>query len=136
MNQTTNLHLDKPSLTDFVDVEVLNSNFDKIDTAVTDAKAKIDRTKSDIASSTKVIEVTLLANGWSVSAPFLQSVTITEINSQSQPIASPKIPRGASKEYKKACECIDGFETNNGAVTFYCNRKCPSENITVLLKGV
>ncbi len=136
MNQTTNLHLDKPSLTDFVDIEVLNTNFDKIDTAVTDAKANIDRTKSDIASSTKVIEVILLANRWSVSAPFLQSVTITEINSQSQPIGSPKISRGASKEYKKACECIDGFETNNGAVTFYCNRKCPSENITVLLKGV
>ncbi|MBF1249458.1 MAG: hypothetical protein HXM41_03630 [Lachnospiraceae bacterium] len=136
MNQTTNLHLDKPSLTDFVDIEVLNTNFDKIDTAVTDAKANIVRTKSDIASSTKVIEVILLANRWSGSAPFLQSVTIAEITSQSQPVGSPKIPRGASKEYKKACECIDGFETNNGAVTFYCNRKCPSENITVLLKGV
>ena len=40
--ETTNLKLKKPALTDFVDVNVLNENFDKIDTEV---KKALDGTK-------------------------------------------------------------------------------------------
>lgn len=78
----------------------------------------------------------LQINGWSSSAPYTQTVQVNGIKDTDVPVGSILVGKGASKELKKSAECIDGFETGNGSITFYCNRKKPSVELTALIKGV
>lgn len=61
---TTNLGLTKPELTDVADITAMNSNWDKIDTAIGNLQ------------QCQYISYTLVANGWSGStAPYTYTIT-------------------------------------------------------------
>lgn len=81
-------------------------------------------------------EILLRANAWGSTAPYTQAVTVTGVTAADVPVGSPKIPSGASADVKKSAGYIDGFTTEDGRITFYCNRKKPTVDITVTIKGV
>lgn len=123
MEETTNLKLKKPDRNDRYNVKDFNDNFDAIDGAI------------NRSNSTK--EITLTATNWQgVSAPYTQQISVPGVTEHDVPIGSAKIEKGATVAVKKAAECIDGLETGNGTITFYCNRKKPIADVTVILKGV
>lgn len=84
-----------------------------------------------------VREITLPPSAWrGDSAPFTQEVSIDGVSEADMVMASAHIPKGADSTVKKAAECIDGIETGNGYVRFYCNKKKPSGDVVVLIRGV
>ncbi len=91
----------------------------------------------EIKKNTKVRTIILRAANWqNDNNTFLQTVSVEGVSENDIPIGSPVIPKAANKEYKKSAECIDGFNTANGSITFYCNKKRPTTDVTVMLKGV
>lgn len=91
----------------------------------------------EIKKSTKVRNITLRVTNWqNDNNVFLQTVSVDGVNENDIPVGSTVIPKAANKDYKKSAECIDGFNTENGSITFYCNKKRPTTDVTVMLKGV
>ena len=91
----------------------------------------------EIKKNTKVRTIILRAANWqNDNNTFLQAVSVEGVSENDIPIGSPVIPKAENKEYKKSAECIDGFNTANGSITFYCNKKRPTTDVTVMLKGV
>lgn len=163
-NRTVNYGLVKPTQDEFYDIEVQNANFDTVDSLLKSKVDTVegkglstndftDAEKGKLAECLTATEVSgivnqsvqeantahkliLQVNGWSSSAPYIQTVQVNGIKDTDVPVGSILVGKGASKELKKSAECIDGFETGNGSITFYCNRKRPSVELTALIKGV
>lgn len=81
-------------------------------------------------------KLVLQASAWSSTAPFTQTISVSGVRDTDVPVGSILVSKGASKDMKKAAECVDGFETGNGSITFYCNKKKPTVVLVALIKGV
>lgn len=131
MTQTENLKLNKPDKTDFIDVEKLNENMDKIDGALKPVLA---------VTNTKETVVTLSASNWSTSAPYSQKVAVPSVkatDSVSMGKAHTKDSSVANIEtYDEMAGLITSAEVTDGYITFYCAAEKPTADFKVKLKGV
>ena len=131
MTQTENLKLNKPGKTDFIDIEKLNENMDKIDGAL---KPVLEVT------NTREAVVTLSASNWSTSAPYSQKVSVPTAkgtDSVSMGKAHTKASSPADIEtYDEMAGLITSAEVTDGYVTFYCAAEKPNKEFKVKLKGV
>lgn len=82
---------------------------------------------------------TLAVNGWTTSAPYTQTVTVSGITANDAPMISmgtPATPNAANyKSTKKAYGMIDRAVTGSGTITFYCYSKKPTVAIPIVVKG-
>lgn len=131
MTQTENLKLNKPDKTDFIDVEKLNENMDKLDSTLKPVLS---------LANTKEVTVVLSASNWSSSAPYSQKVAVPSVkatDSVSMGKAHTKASRPSDIE---TCDEMAGLitsaEVTDGYVTFYCAAEKPAEDFKVKLKGV
>ena len=131
MTQTENLKLNKPGKTDFIDIEKLNENMDKIDGAL---KPVLEVT------NTREAVVTLSASNWSTSAPYSQKVSapiVKATDSVSMGKAHTKTSSPSDIEtYDEMAGLITAAEVTDGYVTFYCAAEKPTKDFKVKLKGV
>ena len=131
MTQTENLKLNKPDKTDFIDIEKLNENTDKIDGALKLVLA---------VANTKETVVTLSASNWSSSAPYSQKVSVPTVkatDSVSMGKAHTKSsPVTDIETYDEMAGLITAAEVTDGYVTFYCAAEKPTVDFKVKLKGV
>ena len=131
MTQTENLKLNKPDKVDFIDIEKLNENMDKIDGALKPVLA---------VANTKETVVTLSASNWSSSAPYSQKVSVPTVkatDSVSMGKAHTKASSPSDIEtYDEMAGLITAAEVTDGYVTFYCAAEKPSKDFKVKLKGV
>lgn len=131
MTQTENLKLNKPDKTDFIDIEKLNENMDKIDGALKPVLA---------VAKTKETVVALYASNWSSSAPYAQKVAVPSVkatDSVSMGKAHTKTSSPTDIEtYDEMAGLITSAEVTDGYVTFYCAAEKPSKDFKVKLKGV
>ena len=130
MTQTENLKLNKPGKTDFIDIEKLNENMDKIDGAL---KPVLEVT------NTREAVVTLSASNWSTSAPYSQKVSVPTVkatDSVSMGKAHTKTSSPSDIEtYDEMAGLITAAEVTDGFVTFYCAAEKPTKDFKVKLKG-
>lgn len=131
MTQTENLKLNKPDKTDFIDIEKLNENMDKIDGALKPVLA---------VANTKETVVALSASNWSSSAPYAQKVAVPSVkatDSVSMGKAHTKTSSPSDIEtYDEMAGLITAAEVTDGYVTFYCAAEKPTADFKVKLKGV
>ena len=131
MTQTENLKLNKPDKTDFIDIEKLNENMDKIDGALKPVLA---------VANTKETVVALSASNWSSSAPYAQKVAVPSVkatDSVSMGKAHTKTSSPSDIEtYDEMAGLITAAEVTDGYVTFYCTAEKPTKDFKVKLKGV
>lgn len=131
MTQTENLKLNKPDKTDFIDIEKLNENMDKIDGALKPVLA---------VANTKETVVALSASNWSSSAPYAQKVAVPSVkatDSVSMGKAHTKTSSPSDIEtYDEMAGLITAAEVTDGYVTFYCAAERPTKDFKVKLKGV
>ena len=131
MTQTENLKLNKPDKTDFIDIEKLNENMDKIDGALKPVLA---------VANTKETVVALPASNWSSSAPYAQKVAVPSVkatDSVSMGKAHTKTSSPSDIEtYDEMAGLITAAEVTDGYVTFYCAAERPTKDFKVKLKGV
>ena len=131
MTQTENLKLNKPGKTDFIDIEKLNENMDKIDGALKPVLEVVN---------TREAVVALSASNWSTSAPYSQKVVVPSIkatDSVSMGKAHTKTSSPSDIEtYDEMAGLITAAEVADGYVTFYCAAEKPSKDFKVKLKGV
>ena len=124
MRETDNLKLKMPDRADNYNVEDFNSNFAKIDKAI---------------SNTKQIQVQ--ASRFSAQGPYAQRIDVTGIKSTDVPEISLLIPDGVTdstrvKAIKKAWSCVDRIDTYDGYIVISCFVKRPETDILLLIKGV
>ena len=131
MTQTENLKLNKPDKTDFIDIEKLNENMDKIDGALKPVLA---------VANTREAVVALSASNWSTSAPYSQRVSVPTVkatDSVSMGKAHTKASSLADIEtYDEMAGLITAAEVTDGYVTFYSAAEKPTKDFKVKLKGV
>ena len=131
MTQTENLKLNKPDKTDFIDIEKLNENMDKIDGAL--------KPVLEVANTREAV-VALSASNWSTSAPYFQKIAVSSIkatDSVSMGKAHTKTSSPTDIEtYDEMAGLITAAEVTDGYVTFYCAAEKPTKDFKVKLKGV
>lgn len=89
-------------------------------------------------SRTSLYKATLLSSGWSSSAPYTQTVSVSGIEETDKPIISCGEPSTLSsanfKSLNKAYSCVDRVVTSDGSITAYCYTKCPTVDIPLFIK--
>lgn len=100
----------------------------------------INESNREINRLGNTVVVRLPASGWSSEAPYKQTVTIPGIKESDQPEIHAYLPEEldgkAIKLRKKLTDMITGGNSGNGAMTFRCGIKKPTEDFEVLLTGV
>lgn len=84
----------------------------------------------------EVISVTLLANGWSNTAPYTQTVAVAGMTADKDFLAPYLEPTGNESDdlaAQVALSCISGGTTDTDSVTFYCYEEKPTTTITVYM---
>lgn len=123
MQNTSFLGLNKPEYTDFADVAVLNQNADMIDAA--------------LASE---YTFPLPVSGWSGSAPYTQTVTVTGLSGSAKPIVlldtSASTSLANERAMKKQFGLISFYDTTDDHITFTAKHQAPNMTLNIVLKGV
>ena len=131
MTQTENLKLNKPDKTDFIDIEKLNENMDKIDGAL--------KPVLEVANTREVV-VALSASNWSSSAPYSQKVSVPSVKATDSVSMGKAHTKDSSvidiETYDEMAGLITSAEVTDGYVTFYCAAEKPTKDFKVKLKGV
>lgn len=87
----------------------------------------------------KVREVTLSSSGWSSSAPYTQTISVSDISVNDRPeicVGTPStFSADAYKALNKAFGMIDRAVSGDGTITFYCYSKLPTVDIPIIVKG-
>ncbi|WP_138308039.1 MULTISPECIES: hypothetical protein [unclassified Clostridium] len=100
----------------------------------------INLTNKAVNALNHVVSVSLPVSGWSVAAPYTQTVSVEGLTAEDSPILVKVIADGATPEqvkaYNKAFGMIDDGDTADGQATFKCYNKKPTIDMTVGLKGV
>lgn len=84
----------------------------------------------------EVISVTLMANAWSDTAPYTQTVAVAGMTADKDFLAPYLEPTGNESDdlaAQVALSCISGGTTDTDSVTFYCYDEKPTTTITVFM---
>ena len=116
---------------DFIDIEKLNENMDKIDGALKPVLS---------VANTKEVVVTLTASNWSSSAPYSQKVSVPTVKATDSVSMGKAHTKDSSvtdiETYDEMAGLITSAEVTDGYVTFYCAAEKPTADFKVKLKGV
>lgn len=100
----------------------------------------INATNAEVNRLGNGVVVTLTASGWSLSAPYSQTVSIESLKETDVVHIYSYTPSTLSsdtvKQYQKMAAMITDGETADGAMTFYCSVKQPTEDFQVYVEGV
>ncbi len=100
----------------------------------------INAANTEINKLETVKTATLLAAGWSSTAPYTQTVSVAGITAEDRPIVSLYLPNGITaasvKQQSKAYACVDRAVTVAGNITVYCYNKKPTVDFQIQAKGV
>lgn len=92
------------------------------------------------STATRLLTATATAAGWSASAPYSQTISVSGITSSDTPVIGLSLPTNTTaaneKLIKKAYGCLSSAVTNNGSITLYCAGKKPVTNFTFFIKGI
>lgn len=104
------------------------------------AAIDINNTNKAIEEVRNVKTVSVPASGWSSSAPYTQTITVSGITAEDEPVISLYISGSPSavnvKAMNKAYAMLDRAITGAGTITLYCYNKKPVTNYSILIKGV
>jgi len=89
-------------------------------------------------ATTNLYTATLLSSGWSSSAPYTQTVSVSGILSTDTPIADVVLDVVTSTAMAQisAWMCVSKIETANGSITATCLEEKPTIDIPIQLKVV
>lgn len=92
------------------------------------------------STATRLLTATATTSGWSASAPYTQTISVSGITTSDTPIIGLSLPTNTTaandKAIKKAYGCLSSAVTNNGSITLYCASKKPVTNFTIFIKGI
>ena len=95
-------------------------------------------TQLNTKATTNLYTATLLSSGWSSSAPYTQTVSVSGILSTDTPIADVVLDVVTSTAMTQisAWMCVSKIETANGSITATCLEEKPTIDIPIQLKVV
>ena len=109
-------------------------------TEVNASNSAINQNTDDIAQIKGIAEITLPVSGWSSSAPYTQTVSLSGIKSTDNPIPLYRYPSNLTESNKnlidRSTNMITSIKTNNDSVTVTCKFRKPVAEIIIGLKGV
>lgn len=94
----------------------------------------INETNTEINALETVRAVTLPASGWSGSAPYTQTVSVSGVKVSDQPVISID-GSACSDAHDKAYGYITRVETGEGVLKVTCRKKKPMADVKILVKG-
>ncbi len=101
---------------------------------------EINAANREINRLSNEVEITLLASGWSGSAPYTQTVEVPGLKEtdkvQLMSAAKKDTPAETVKVWDKMAGMIKAGEALDGQVAFYCPIKKPTEDFNIKLVGV
>ena len=108
-------------------------NISKIESLFTPEKNIADQIADQ---KTKVVPVTLLASGWSDSAPYVQTVSIENLTDNRRAMAYPDVPEDAAQEeaFMEQAEKITSCRRSGNVMTFRCREEKPEIDIPVIVE--
>lgn len=85
---------------------------------------------------TKKVPVTLLASGWSASAPYTQAVAVPGLTDEKQALAYPDVPEDATQEaaFMEEAGKITSCRRSGSTMTFRCREEKPEIDIPVIVE--
>lgn len=121
MQETTNIALQKPESNEYINLEVLNGNFDKIDKAFGEIKNNHITQK----------QLTIPTIGWTTEAngPYKQKLVLPVEGITASSIVNITINL-VSEEVAQDCGLASTNESGDGTITFYAE-SVPSQEIQV-----
>lgn len=92
--------------------------------------------KVDINTDCAVLYATLPASGWSNTAPYTQTVTVTSISADNMPIVDLKYSDTEDNwdSEEKAFACLTKITTANGSITTVCRKEKPTVDFTIQMR--
>lgn len=100
----------------------------------------INATNKAINRSNSKKSITLTSSGWSSSAPYTQTVSVSGMTAEDLPIplldVSSASSESAEKQLRKQFSWLSYYDTSSGQITFTAKYKKPTVNLTIDLKGV
>ena len=117
---------------------------EKVDSLITLLTQKVDDNQSEVNAEINKIEAvktaTLSASGWTSSAPYTQTVTVSGTSANDRPIISIYLGTSPTavnvKAQNKAWGMVDRAVSATNSITFYCYNKKPTVDFSVQIKGV
>jgi len=133
---TTKYKLRKPEDSDFIEVDDLNYNTDKIEAEL----MRIDAASENLEQGTVSVKIaTFPVSSWSSDAPYTATIPVEGIKATDRPVVGLYISgaEGATgvKAMGKAYSCMDRIKTLDGQIRAYCYNKKPTSDFSVQLKG-
>lgn len=120
----------KSTITDVTVYETAGDKFGAKD--INDTNKAVNRLNHSIS-------VTFLSSGWSLSAPYTQTITAEGFIDTDKPIPffiDDGTNETDSKNRSKAYGFVSYFDSGNGTITAVCKYRKPTSNFTVEFKGV
>lgn len=114
----------------------INMNGQKLN-GIAAPEAEDDAANKKYADSLhKLFSVNLPASGWSASAPYTQTVSVSGILSSDTPHYGVAYSSNAETALaqKEAFAMVDDLDTSNGSVKFTCFEEKPEVNLTIQLE--
>lgn len=86
--------------------------------------------------ATRKVPVTLLASGWSASAPYTQAVAVPGLTDEKQAMAYPDVPEDATQEeaFMEEAGKITSCRRSGSTMTFRCREEKPEIDIPVIVE--
>ena len=139
MKETANYRFKKPEKNEYINIDVLNENMDKVDLEL--KKLKNANTNA-INHQNCITMIPLSSSAWiGLEPPYIQMVAVDGVTAEDNPLLVSALEDGASPEEYKAYNRAFGIIasgigiTADGSVTFKVYKK-PAVDIVVGLRGV
>lgn len=102
----------------------------------TGIKAKGEDGAVEINTDCVILYATLLASGWSYTAPYTQTVTVTSISANNVPVIDISYSDDNTlwEAEETAYSCLTKVETADGSITATCLNTKPNTDFTIKLK--
>lgn len=94
----------------------------------------------EYSNTKRDIVITALVSGWSSTAPYSQTISVSGIKSTDTPSLFPYTPKTLSptqiKLSRRMFSYVTDAETGNGTITLYCGENKPSSDFDILAIGI
>ena len=139
MKETTNYGFKKPEKNEYININVLNENMDKVDLELDNLK------KANTAAINRqdhIMLITFAESAWTgTEPPYIQTVAVDGVTAEDNPMLVSALKDNATVEEHRAYNKAFGIIaagigiTNDGSVTYKVYKK-PATDVMVGLRGV